>query len=169
MTVSFSLALRPVCACSGSISECGTLRLAAYPSAYSDDLSAPPFPPPPLPRTPQAMFTASYTPRYARIQHFLAPFSPKIHLADRRTKLCASLLHHFTCHDDVSAWFCLPRVSERMDETPAEPIQCHGSRAHNAFCWSCVAFCLAAVLFRFMSPRLVLRFHSSRTISLRFG
>ena len=101
MTVSFSPALRPVCACSGSIPECGTLRLAAYPSTYWDDLSAPPFPPPPLPRTPQAMFTASYTPRYARIQHFLAPFSPKVHLADRRTKLCASLFHHFTCHDDA--------------------------------------------------------------------
>jgi hypothetical protein len=156
---------------------CGTLRSAAYPSACSNDVSTPPLPPPsPLPRIPQAMFTDSYFPHYDHGDSdsiFLSSFPPIKLILSTSERSCSPPVYHFTYHHEASVWFCLSRVPVSVQERPER---------HPGMC------CLDPVLrlttrstgrawrsnsrrffFRFVSPRLVLLFHSFRTISLRFG
>ena len=75
------------------------------------------------------MFTASYTPCYGHGPGFSDSYllSPQNSSVDRRTKLCAPFLHHFTCHDDVPAWFCLPRVCMDARKRQQNP---SGATAH---------------------------------------
>jgi hypothetical protein len=153
-------------ACCGSIPECGTLRLATYPSACSNDGSTPPLPPPsPLLRRPCSRFLI---PRSmitgAQTQNFLPVFFSEAHSVDRQTKLSTSP-YHFTCHDDASAWFCISRVSIRIHASRLDPVLWLATRSAGR-AWRSVS---RRFFLRFVSPRPMLLFHSFRTISLRFG
>jgi len=68
-------------------------------------------------------------------------------------------------------------LSVRIRDSPgatrecAVLIRCHGSGAHDAFCWSCVALFSCRFFFRFVSPRLVFFYstHSAPSHFVRFG
>jgi hypothetical protein len=119
-------------ACSGSIPQCGTLRLATYPSVCLNNGSTPPLPPPsPLPHwpcsqvlIPRSMITG------ARIQHFLPVVFSEAHSVDRQTKLSTSP-YHFTCHN-VCVRLVLSILGlckdARPSGAPADLIRCYGSR-----------------------------------------
>lgn len=172
------LTLRPVSACSGPIP---VLRLAARPSACSNDVSTvlPHFPR--LPRfpafrrpcfrfpIPRAMITG------ARIQLYSTSCllsSPRTHPVDGRNKAAHLAPYYFTCHDvcvrlvclisglckDATSLWSATRERGRRDEYV---IRCHGSRR--------VLLDVRGVLFRVgsfsVSCRrvLALLFHSFRT------
>lgn len=107
-----------------------------------------------------------------RIRHSLPSFHLIAHLSTSEPS-CSPRVYHFTCHHEVYVWFCLSRVSVRIQERPErypgmcclDPVLRLATRSTGR-AWRSVS---RRFFFRFVSPRLVLLFHSLRTISLRFG